>query len=215
MKLYLSSFKIGDDPNKLKQLLPNNTKAVYISSGLDFAKKEIKEKHQDWDLKDLADIGVNAEKIDLRDFFGKQNLLRDKLSDINVLYVSGGNVYDLRFAMKESGLDTWLLERTPTDLLYAGYSAGVCVLSPTLKGYHVASNPDAQTYGDHKTVWEGLDIINWQFAPHYKSDHSESEEIDEEIEYFKKNNLPFKPLKDGEVLIQDALTSILTSPNSG
>ncbi len=35
MKYYLSSFKIGDDPTRLKDLLPKNKKAVYISNALD------------------------------------------------------------------------------------------------------------------------------------------------------------------------------------
>ncbi len=40
MKFYLSSFKIGNNPSKLSELLPSDTKAVYISNALDFAKPE-------------------------------------------------------------------------------------------------------------------------------------------------------------------------------
>ena len=37
--------------------------------------------------------------------------------------------------------------------------------------------------------------------PHYKSDHPESEDIDKEVEYCDKNNIPYKTLRDGEVMI--------------
>jgi len=40
MKFYLSSFKIGNDPTKLKHLLPEKVKAIYISNALDFVKPE-------------------------------------------------------------------------------------------------------------------------------------------------------------------------------
>ncbi|HBU27740.1 TPA: hypothetical protein DEB00_01320 [Candidatus Uhrbacteria bacterium] len=203
MKFYFSSFKIGNDPNQLKSLLPNNAKAVYISSGLDFANLESQKKHQDWDLRELKEIGISAEHLDLRKYFGKQDELRSKLQDTDLIYVSGGNVYDLRIAMRLSGLDDILKELVNTNKVYAGYSAAVCVLSPTLKGYHVVDDPNLKTYGDHETIWEGLGLIDWQFAPHFDSDHSESEDINKEIAYYKEHNMSYKPLKDGEVIIID------------
>jgi len=201
MKFYLSSFKIGNDPNQLKNLLPNNPKAVYISNGLDFANPENQKKHQDWDLRELNEIGIVAERLDLRDYFGRQAELRDKLKDIDLIYLSGGNVYDLRIAMKLSGFDETLKELVSCDKVYAGYSAAVCVLSPTLKGYHLVDDPDLKTYGDHETIWEGLDLIDWQFAPHFDSDHLESENIKKEIAYCEEHGMAYKALRDGEVIV--------------
>ena len=37
--------------------------------------------------------------------------------------------------------------------------------------------------------------------PHYDSDHPESEDIAKEVEYCKNNNVPYKTLRDGEVII--------------
>lgn len=203
MKFYLSSFKIGNDPNQLKSLLPENSKAVYISNGLDFAKPESQKKHQDWDLRELSEIGISAEQLDLRKYFGKQAELRNKLQDVDLIYVSGGNVYDLRIAMRLSGFDEILKELVGANKVYGGYSAAVCVLSPTLKGYHVVDNPDLKTYGDHETIWEGIDLIDWQFAPHFDSDHSESEDINKEIAYYEEHDMKYKALRDGEVIILD------------
>lgn len=201
MKFYFSSFKIGNDPDQLKNLLPNNPRAVYISNGLDFANPEGQKKHQDWDLRELKEIGIFAEHLDLRNYFGKQDELRIKLQETDLIYVSGGNVYDLRLAMRLSGFDDILKELLHTNKVYAGYSAAVCVLSATLKGYHIVDDPHLKTYGDHETLWEGIGLIDWQFAPHFESDHSESDDINKEIAYYKEHNMNYKPLKDGEVII--------------
>jgi len=200
MNLYLSSFKIGQDPRKLQNLLPKNPKAIYISNALDFSKPDIQKHHQEWDMRELSEIGVQVEALDLRDFFGHSEALKHALDDVDLIYVSGGNVYDLRLAMKLSGFDETLKEFVKSDKVYAGYSAAVCVLSPTLKGYHFVDKPDQKTYGDHETVWEGLNLIDCQFAPHFDSDHPESETINEEINYFQEHGMKYKALKDGKVI---------------
>ena len=40
MKFYLSSYKIGNDIEKLNKVLPINKKTAYISNAIDFAKNE-------------------------------------------------------------------------------------------------------------------------------------------------------------------------------
>lgn len=207
MKFYLSSFKIGNDPSQLKNLLPNNPKAVYISNGLDFANPESQKEHQEWDLKDLKNIGISAEKLNLKDYFGKQTELRQKINDTDLIYVSGGNTYDLRIAMQLSGFDVILKEFLASNKVYAGYSAAVCILSPSLKGYHIIDNPNLKTYGEFNTIWEGLNIIDWQFAPHFDSDHPEADGTNQEIAYYQEHGIKYKPLKDGEVIILEINSS--------
>ncbi len=201
MHLYLSSFKLGDDPSKLKSLLPENAKAVYVSNALDFAKPENQARRQNEDMGDLKQLGLSPELLDLRDYFGKETELRVKLQNIDLICVSGGNVYDLRLAMQLSGFDAILKEFQDANKVYAAYSAGVCVLSPTLKGYETVDNPNNKTYGDHETIWEGLGLIDWQFAPHFNSDHPESEDVNKEIAYYEAQGIEYKALRDGEVII--------------
>ena len=201
MKFYLSSYKIGDDPQQLKNLLPKNCKAVYISNALDFAKPESQKKHEDWELRELKAIGIDAKPLDLRDYFGKKDDLSSKLQDIDLFYISGGNVFDLRLAMNLSGFDEILQSLLSTKKIYAGYSTAVCVLLPTLKGYHIVDEPNLKTYGEHETIWDGLGIINWMFAPHFESDHSESADINKEIAYYQKHGMKYKAVRDGEVII--------------
>ncbi|MDO8648189.1 MAG: Type 1 glutamine amidotransferase-like domain-containing protein [Candidatus Peregrinibacteria bacterium] len=117
--------------------------------------------------------------------------------------MSGGNVFVLRQAMKLSGLDEILHELTTReDFLYGGYSAAGCVLSKQLDAYKIVDDSTDTPYKELKeVVWEGIGLINFVFLPHFDSDHPESSDIDKEIEYCKQNNLPYKTLRDGEVLI--------------
>ena len=85
--------------------------------------------------------------------------------------------------------------------VYAGYSAGAVVAGPTLKGIELVDPIDEwpDDYPNKEVLWEGLGLIDFVIAPHYKSDHPESSKIDDVVDYLEKNNIPFRPLRDGEV----------------
>jgi dipeptidase E len=52
-------------------------------------------------------------------------------------------------------------------------------------------------------IWEGLGFLDYLILPHYKSDHHESAAIDKEVEYCARHGIPFRTLRDGEVIIID------------
>ena len=52
-----------------------------------------------------------------------------------------------------------------------------------------------------EAVWNGLGILPYSIAPHYKSDHPESDLIDKLVEYFIKEKIPYKTLSDGDAII--------------
>jgi len=207
MKLYLSSYKIGNKGNVLKEMVDNNNlHAVYISNAFDAVNNiQAKNTHEQEDIHELIDLGFSVEHLDLRNFFNKPAELKDKLESFSLIWVSGGNVFVLRQAMKLSGFDKFIRELLDKNIVYGGYSAAVCVLSPKLNGYHIVDDPNANPYrNDSSVIWEGLDLIDWTFAPHFNSDHPESDDIDREIQFCIQNNIPYKALKDGEVIIFDA-----------
>ena len=116
----------------------------------------------------------------------------------------------LRRAFYLSGLDSILQKKLhEDDFVYSGYSAGVCVLAPTLNGLHIADDPQAMPKGYvPQIIWTGLGFIPYCVAPHYRSNHSESPLIEKEIEYFIEQKIPFVVLRDGEALILDSKTSL-------
>lgn len=205
MKFYLSSYKVGNETSKLKTLIPtDNKKTAYISNALDFSNDSEKRKQSEQsDIEQLKPFGLDIELLDLRDYFGKKNELEKKIAEFGVIWVRGGNCFVLRQAMKLSGLDDILKDLLKKDnVLYGGYSAGVCVLAPTLKGMELVDDPNVKPYYSQKeTIWDGVGILDYIIVPHYKSDHPESEKVDETVEYMTKNKIPFKTLRDGEVII--------------
>ena len=92
--------------------------------------------------------------------------------------------------MKLSGFDKIIKGMLKKDeIVYAGYSAGWCILSKSLKGLEIVDNPKDNAEGyPKKIVWSGLGIIDYMACPHYKSDHPESAD-----DFRKKKSGPFDP----------------------
>ena len=202
MKFYLSSYELGNETEKLKKLVPQG-KIGYIPNARDFtgADPERRERRNKSDMQSLLELGLEVEMVNLRDYFGKQLELKKKLEELGAIFISGGNVFVLRQAMKLSGLDEILKELLNTDFLYAGYSAAGCVLAPDLKGMELVDPLDTPYKEQKEIIWEGLGFVDFRFMPHWDSNHPESADIDKEIAYCKENNIPYKAIRDGEVII--------------
>lgn len=201
MKLYISSFGIGNNPEKLKALLPTNPKALYISNAIDrYGDNDRARASKEKDMQQLRDIGASVGALDLRGYFGKKEELAKNLNTIDLIWVSGGNTFDLRIAMRLSGFDEIITDLKESKIVYGGYSAGICVLSKTLRGYDITDSPEGNPYG-HETIWDGIGLIDWMFVPHFESDHIESEDATREVERYKEQKIPYKTLKDGEAFV--------------
>jgi dipeptidase E len=177
----------------------------YIPNALDSTKvdPQRREKHIESDMQSLVDNGLQVELLDLKIYFRKENLLREKLQELGGVFISGGNTFILRQAMRLCGLDAILEEfKNHNNFVYAGYSAAGCVLSLSLKGYAIVDDPTDFPYADQKeTIWEGLGMIDCAFLPHFNSDHPESADINKEVQYCIENKIPYKTLQDGDALI--------------
>jgi len=206
IKLYLSSYKIGDNPQLLADLVGSNKKIAIIPNALDVYTDIARRGASLQREKDcLIQIGLQPEELDLRKYFGKQKELISKMNEYGAVWVLGGNTFVLRRAYKESGLDIWLQEhKNNKEFVYAGYSAGVCVLSPELKGLEIVDQPNNIPEGyREEVIWEGVGLIDFAFAPHYLSNHPESEMMSREVEYMIKNGIKYEALHDGEVIIME------------
>ena len=54
---------------------------------------------------------------------------------------------------------------------------------------------------DAEVIWEGLGMVSFGIAPHYQSNHPESDLIDRVVEYFEHHQMPYEALKDGEAIV--------------
>lgn len=205
MKLYLSSYKFGDAPEKLTAQFGTNKHIALIQNSLDFSQDfERLKQSENEQIESLKALGLDPEVLDLRKYFGQKNELEVKLKEFGGVWVRGGNTFVLRIAYKLSGFDELIKEKLlkQKDFVYAGFSAGVCILQHSLKGLELVDDPDftKSTY-NQETIWEGIGILDYAFVPHYKSDHPESADVDKVVEFYKENNIPYKTLHDGEVII--------------
>lgn len=203
MKFYLSSYLIGNQSERLKEMVPGG-QIGYVPNALDFsgADPERVQRHIERDMELLRALGLGVELVDLRDYFAAPTRLSKKLEELGAIFVSGGNVFVLRQAMNLSGLDALLKEsRGRGDFLYAGYSAGGCVLSPSLRGYEIVDPLDTPYSELKNIIWEGLGFLDRTFIPHWNSDQPESAAIDKTIDYCKRNGIPYTPVRDGDVLV--------------
>ena len=206
MKFYLSSYLFGSETEKLQSMRPaGNNRVGYVPNARDFTGADPLRfaQRNASDIAGLEALGLRAEMLDLRRYFGRQEELRNKLEQLGMLWVSGGNVFVLRQAMALSGLDDIVQElQTKEDFLYGGYSAGCCVLSPSLTTYAMVDKPEDTPYeGHNKVLWDGLAILPFAFLPHYRSEHPESADVEKEVQKCIEQKVLFKAFRDGEVLI--------------
>lgn len=205
MKFYLSSFGLGNRANELMGLMPKNKKICYIPNACDYTHVNIEKRNatNKNDMDALSGLGLHTEILDLKNYFGETKKLRKKMSELGGVFVRGGNTFILRQAMKLSGFDVIFHELlSKNDFLYAGYSAGICVLAKSLKSLQTVDDPTDMPYPELKeTIWDGLGFLEYMILPHYNSDHPESADINKEIEFCITNKILFKALRDGEVIV--------------
>ena len=205
MLLYMSSYKIGSRADVLKDWIKKNgNKIVFIENAMDLI-PETREKEESIvsNIKELNDLGFDVLRIDLKKYFGKKEKLKEDLKKYCAFYVIGGNTYILRMAMKFSGFDNYIKELSMKNgYLYAGYSAGICVLSPRLDGLDLVDEP-LNIYNDEQVLYEGLEILDYIPVPHYKSNHPESKLVDKVVNLFNEKEINYKTLRDGDVIIQN------------
>jgi dipeptidase E len=203
MRLYLSSFRNGNKPEELLKLLGNSRRTALISNAQDWKTQEDRADAFTQEAERLQSIGLEPEEVDLRQYFGNSQALKERLSQFDLIWARGGNVFVLRRAFKQSGADIVISELLKGDaIVYGGYSAGVDVMQPHLHGIELVDDPNATPEGyDTEIIWDCLGLIPYCVAPHYKSDHPESADVDKVVDYYIDNHIPFVALRDGQAIV--------------
>jgi dipeptidase E len=151
-------------------------------------------------------LGLRPEELDLHTFFDRPDAIEASLEGYGLVWLRGGNVFVLRHALNRSGADGALRRLLRRDaLVYGGYSAGPCVLGPTIRGFAATDDPTVVTevYGADP-MWTGMGIVYFVVVPHVDSPgHPESARLSDLAATFRANGVRHQSLRDGEVLIID------------
>lgn len=203
MRLFLSSYRLGNQPEALTGLLKGGRRVALIMNAADYKTPPERRESLQRELDELTDAGLEPVEIDLRAYFGRTEALRDALAGFDALYLRGGNVYILRRALRQSGADRLVRELLARDaVVFAGYSAGPCMLGPTLRGLESEEDdPEFVPEGyDAPVIWDGLGLLPYIILPHYDPQRPD---IQATVHYFVDNHVPFVALRDGEAMVVD------------
>ena len=206
MRLYLSSYRIGDRAGSLLALLGSGKRTAIISNALDNISHTAREIYRDevYDSHlEMRSLGLDTEELDLRRYFGRPDALRAKLAEFDLVWVTGGNAFILRRAMKQSGFDDVIVDMLDNDeIVYGGFSAGAVVAAPTLRGIELMDDPtEVPTGYDAEVSWDGLGLIDYSIVPHFRSPHTESTAAERAVRHLCSRGMRYRALRDGEVIV--------------
>lgn len=204
MRLYLSSHGFGNQLERLRQMVGENKKVLFIDNAKDDLSEDERQAHVAEKRLEFEAAGFEFYELDLRKYFGKAELLSRIVAGAGLVWVSGGNTFLVRRALKYSGLDEILMNDLRKDLfVYGGSSAGAIIMTKTLRGTEMGDDPYVAPEGyEQEIIWSGLGMIYPQLVPHYQSSWF-GNEAQAMIDYFEDNGLKYKGLKDGEVYVVD------------
>lgn len=113
----------------------------------------------------------------------------------------GGNVLVLRTGFRESGADEIVRDRLAEDsLVYAGYSAGACLLGPQ---YPLLDELFVQLPGyPEELLTTGLGIVPFTISPHYGARPGVAGAT-QVTDYYIEHHIPFIALRDGQAIVVD------------
>lgn len=203
MKLYLSSYYLGNHPEELAKLVGTKKNVGIIMNAGDIYGDEKRPEYLANEVMKFKALGLNAEELDLRKYFEDNTSLTKKLNDYGLIWAMGGNTFVLRRAMRMSGFDQIISDLVYRDsIVYGGFSAGSVVATKTLRGIELVDDSEVVPDGYNKEiVWEGLGFVDFSIAPHYQSNHPETEAIEKVVKYFETEAMPYKALHDGEAVV--------------
>lgn len=192
-------------------MVGDNPEVLLIPNAVDYMDKLERKSSVENELKRLKESGINAKVLELYEYINNKESLKRILSGADIVWVRGGNTFALNRALQATGADEILRELIIDEkLVYGGHSAGIVILQKSIEGIELVDDslPADNGSGQYKLKDKnkGLGVIDFSIAPHYKSDHFDSDRVMKLVAYYKANNVNFITLKDGEVLLIDGVS---------
>lgn len=198
MRLYLSSHGLGNHVKELLDLCGAGRRTAVLAHAADDRAAAEREALVRQEVAGLSAAGFDPYELDLR----REGAL-DRLGRADLLWVPGGNVFVLRTVLARTGADEAITRLLREDaVVYGGYSAGACVLAPSLEGLEAI---DDLTVVD-EPLMAGLGILDRPLVPHLMSpDQPDSTACDRLAAAYTRQGRRIWPLRDGDVLVVHGL----------
>ncbi len=194
---------MGRAAHRLPELVGDQGRVAVIANAMDGQTKEQRREGVAREMAALGEVDLRPDHVDLRDFFAHGDA-REVLEGYDLLWLRGGNVFMLRFALRESAADDAIVELLAADsICFGGYSAGPCVLGGSLTEFAAVDDPSVFTaaYGENAPA-AGLGVLPWTFVPHVDSPgHPGTEACGRVAQRYADAGVAVRTFRDGEVLI--------------
>lgn len=138
---------------------PHNLRLLFIPTAANINDDKscvIKDKNK------LKSLGFQIIELDISNT--KSDDIKKAVSDIDVLYVCGGNTFYLLQELRKTRFDKILKELINSNIIYIGSSAGSAVLCPTIE--YLKEIDDYKLATELKS-FKGLNIVDFLLFPHY------------------------------------------------
>lgn len=113
------------------------------------------------DWRKFRDVGFRLREIDLKD----ENFesLMNKFEGVNIIFVSGGNIFYLLEKVLQSGFDRVVRKLVNNGIIYAGSSAGTALACPNIEYVKYFDDPSKAS---KLRTFEALGLVNFIILPH-------------------------------------------------
>lgn len=204
MKLFLSSAGIQPETKEeFLKLLGKDPKEVKVAFIPTAGYPEIKQKYIDEAFESLNDIGITDIKIvDLKE--EDEDSLLQKLKDVNLIWVNGGNTFWLLNWVRKSGFDKIIKGLLDNGAIYLGVSAGSYIACPNIE---MSTWKSSEKDRCGVTDFQALGLTDFLMSVHYEDKYKD--EIENGV---KTTKLPVVVLTDEQAVVVDDDKIILAGP---
>lgn len=204
MRLFLASYRFGEHYDVFAGLAGGPGPIAVIANACD-AWPDSRAAAVTSELVPLRKLGFTPHEVDLREYAGRPDELRRTLAGFPTVWVRGGNTFVLRAQFARSGADRVVPELLAADsFLYAGYSAGACLLGPHLRGLETSDDPgEVAPACGIEPIWEGLGLIDRPIVPHLDSPTDPEGTGNALAARLRADGMPHWALTDADVVVAE------------
>jgi len=205
MRLFLASKDFGGHADRLRELVGNNRKALVITNARNHKPKDDQREVIEKNRNLFEENGFEFAELDLRDFFGKEDQLREFVDreKPGLVFALGGNYFILMRAFAQSGFDNILKDKLNKDeLVYGGSSGGSMVATPDLRYYNDQKATVVPAGYDKESVYDGLKLVDFYISPHQDQNWYKPY-IKDRLKKLERDRKPFITLDDSDVYVVD------------